>query len=67
MAHHQLDDHDRAKDCFDRADRRLQGIPPDEEVRRIRAEAAGLLGLANANASRASPATGAHADQPEKR
>ena len=67
MAHHQLDDHDRAKDCFDRADRRLQGIPPDEEVRRIRAEAAGLLGLANANARRASPAHGAHADQPEKR
>ncbi len=56
MAHHQLDDHDRAKDCFDRADRRLQGIPPDEEVRRIRAEAAGRLGLADA--SRASPDAG---------
>jgi serine/threonine protein kinase/tetratricopeptide (TPR) repeat protein len=47
MAHHQLDDPDRARDCFDRTDRRLQGVPRDDEVLRLRAEAAGFLGLAN--------------------
>ncbi len=48
MAHHQLDELDRARDCFDRTDRRLQGLPRDDEIERIRAEAAGLLGLADA-------------------
>jgi serine/threonine protein kinase len=47
MAQHQLDEPDRARECFDRADRRLQGRPRDDEIRRIRAEAAGLLGLAD--------------------
>ncbi len=64
MAHHQLDDRDRARDCFDRTDRRLQGIPRDEEVLRIRAEAAELLGLAHA--SRASPPPGGLAERPDK-
>ena len=65
MAHHQLDDTDRARACFDRADRRLQDASRDEEVVRLRAEAAELLGLANA--SRGSPAPEHPADQPEKR
>ncbi len=55
MAHHQLADPDRARECFDRADRRLQGLPQDDEIRRISAEAAGLLGLADAESGRDPP------------
>jgi tetratricopeptide (TPR) repeat protein len=55
MAHHQLDEIDRARDCFDRADRRLEGLPRDDEIRRIRAEAAERLGLADAGRGPPSP------------
>src|SRR5262249_15747682 len=42
MAYHRLEEADRARECFDRADRRLQGIR-DEEILRLRAEAARFL------------------------
>jgi tetratricopeptide (TPR) repeat protein len=45
MAHHHLGDSERAKEEFDRADRRIQGLPRDDAVLRLRAEAAELLGL----------------------
>ena len=44
MARRRLDDVDRARDDFDRADRRLQGLSRDDEVRRLRDEAAGVVG-----------------------
>jgi tetratricopeptide (TPR) repeat protein len=44
MAYHQLGNPGRAKEAFDRADRRIRGVR-DDEVLRLRAEAAGLLGL----------------------
>ncbi len=44
MAYRQLDDDDRARDTFDRTDRRLQGLSLDDEIRRLRTEAAECLG-----------------------
>ena len=36
MAHRQLGDSERAKQEFDRADRRIRGLPRDDEVLRLR-------------------------------
>ncbi len=44
MAYQQLDDTDRARDTFDRTDRRLQGLPLDDAILRLRAEAAERIG-----------------------
>ena len=37
MARHQLGDSERAKEEFNRADRRIRGLPRDDEVLRLRA------------------------------
>ena len=44
MAHHRLGHPDRARDAFDRTDQWMQTVPWNEVARRIRAEAADLLG-----------------------
>jgi hypothetical protein len=46
MAYHRLDEPGRAREAFDRADRRTRGHAGDDEVGRLRSEAAELLGLA---------------------
>ncbi len=43
MAYHRIDDPERAREAFDRADRRTRGHADDDEVRRLRDEAAALL------------------------
>jgi tetratricopeptide (TPR) repeat protein len=45
MARHRLDEAGLAREAFDRADRRIRGLSGDDEVRRLRDEAAGVLGL----------------------